>query len=61
MTLVLMSQRGDIVTLSGSLKVSDNPLDSQNNRLYRSQLSLRHNETIMKSSDSGAFSIEHYS
>uniref|UniRef100_H2TBV4 P2X purinoceptor n=1 Tax=Takifugu rubripes TaxID=31033 RepID=H2TBV4_TAKRU len=41
-------------------EVSDNPLDSQS-RLYRSQLSLRHNETIMKSSDSGAFSIEHYS
>ncbi|KAG7235870.1 hypothetical protein INR49_002067 [Caranx melampygus] len=40
--------------------VSDNPLDSQSNGFYRSQLSLRHNETIMRSSDSGAFSIEHY-
>uniref|UniRef100_A0A671UXU6 P2X purinoceptor n=1 Tax=Sparus aurata TaxID=8175 RepID=A0A671UXU6_SPAAU len=42
-------------------EVSDNPLDSQSNGFYRSQLSLRHNETIMRSSDSGAFSIEHYS
>uniref|UniRef100_A0A3Q4BNH1 P2X purinoceptor n=1 Tax=Mola mola TaxID=94237 RepID=A0A3Q4BNH1_MOLML len=42
-------------------EVSDSPLDSQTNGFYRSQLSLRPNETIMKSSDSGAFSIEHYS
>ncbi|XP_027138404.1 P2X purinoceptor 3b [Larimichthys crocea] len=41
-------------------EVSDSPLDSQSNGFYRSQLSLRHNETIMRSSDSGAFSIEHY-
>ncbi|XP_051242387.1 P2X purinoceptor 3b [Dicentrarchus labrax] len=41
-------------------EVSDNPQDSHSNGLYRSQLSLRHNETIMRSSDSGAFSIEHY-
>ncbi|KAM6940899.1 P2X purinoceptor 3-like isoform 3-T6 [Lycodopsis pacificus] len=42
-------------------EVSDSPLDFQSNGLYRSQLSLRHNEAIMRSSDSGAFSIEHYS
>ncbi|KAF1395685.1 hypothetical protein PFLUV_G00014240 [Perca fluviatilis] len=42
-------------------EVSDSPLDSHNNGLYRSQLSLRHSEAIMRSSDSGAFSIEHYS
>ncbi|XP_034087720.1 P2X purinoceptor 3-like [Gymnodraco acuticeps] len=42
-------------------EVSDNPLDSQSNGLYRSQLSLRHTEYMMRSSDSGAFSIEHYS
>ncbi|XP_040002523.1 P2X purinoceptor 3b [Xiphias gladius] len=42
-------------------EVSDSPLESQSNRFYHSQLSLRHNETIMRSSDSGAFSIEHYS
>ncbi|XP_060949965.1 P2X purinoceptor 3b [Limanda limanda] len=42
-------------------EVSDSPLDNQRNGLYRSQLSLRHNETLMRSSDSGAFSIEHYS
>uniref|UniRef100_H3DQJ2 P2X purinoceptor n=2 Tax=Tetraodon nigroviridis TaxID=99883 RepID=H3DQJ2_TETNG len=41
-------------------EVSDN-LDSQSNRFYRSQLSLRHHETMMKSTDSGAFSIEHFS
>ncbi|XP_054459830.1 P2X purinoceptor 3b [Anoplopoma fimbria] len=41
-------------------EVSDSPLDFQSNGFYRSQLSLRHNETIMRSSDSGAFSIEHY-
>lgn len=34
--------------------------DSQSNGLYRSQLSLRNTDLIMKSSDSGAFSIEHY-
>ncbi|XP_035772264.1 P2X purinoceptor 3-like isoform X2 [Neolamprologus brichardi] len=37
--------------------VSDNP--SEGNGLYRSQLSLR--QTMTKSNDSGAFSIEHYS
>ncbi|XP_068583850.1 P2X purinoceptor 3b [Cebidichthys violaceus] len=42
-------------------EVSDSPLDSQSNGFYRSQLSLRHSEAIMRSSDSGAFSIEHYS
>lgn len=42
-------------------EVSDDPLhDSQTNGLYRSQLSLRNTDLIMKSSDSGAFSIEHY-
>lgn len=42
-------------------EVSDDPLhDSQSNGLYRSQLSLRNTDLIMKSSDSGAFSIEHY-
>ncbi|KAF7214524.1 purinergic receptor P2X 3 [Nothobranchius furzeri] len=40
-------------------EVSDDPLDSHSNGLYRSQLSLR--QTTFKSSDSGAFSIEHYS
>ncbi|XP_013885412.1 P2X purinoceptor 3 isoform X2 [Austrofundulus limnaeus] len=39
--------------------VSDNPLDSQSNGLYRSQLSLR--QTTFKSSDSGSFSLERYS
>ncbi|XP_023253005.1 P2X purinoceptor 3-like [Seriola lalandi dorsalis] len=42
-------------------EVSDSPLESQSNGFYRSQLSLRHHETIMRSNDSGAFSIEHYS
>ncbi|XP_068178661.1 P2X purinoceptor 3b [Antennarius striatus] len=42
-------------------EVSDNQLDSPKNGLYRSQLSLRRSENIMKSSDSGAFSIERYS
>lgn len=42
-------------------EVSDDPLhDSQSTGLYRSQLSLRNTDLIMKSSDSGAFSIEHY-
>ncbi|XP_020493426.2 P2X purinoceptor 3 [Labrus bergylta] len=40
-------------------EVSDSPLHNGNG-LYRSQLSLRHNEAIMRSSDSGAFSIEQY-
>ncbi|XP_014912764.1 P2X purinoceptor 3 [Poecilia latipinna] len=40
-------------------EVSDNPLDIQSNGLYHSQLSLRH--THFKSSDSGAFSIDHFS
>ncbi|KAK7929775.1 hypothetical protein WMY93_006170 [Mugilogobius chulae] len=34
--------------------------DSHSNGLCRSQLSLRNTDIIMKSSDSGAFSIEHY-
>ncbi|XP_030580494.1 P2X purinoceptor 3b [Archocentrus centrarchus] len=38
-------------------EVSDSP--SKSNGLYRSQLSLR--QTMTKSNDSGAFSIEHYS
>ncbi|XP_041840298.1 P2X purinoceptor 3-like [Melanotaenia boesemani] len=37
-------------------EVSDSPLESQSNSFYRSQLSLR--QTTLKSSDSGAFSIE---
>ncbi|XP_030005635.1 P2X purinoceptor 3b [Sphaeramia orbicularis] len=41
-------------------EVSDDPLDSQGKGLYRSQLSLRHSDDIMRSSDSGAFSLEHY-
>ncbi|KAM7009536.1 P2X purinoceptor 3-like [Tautogolabrus adspersus] len=40
-------------------EVSDSPLHNGNG-LYRSQLSLRHNESVMRSSDSGAFSIEQY-
>ncbi|XP_037546359.1 LOW QUALITY PROTEIN: P2X purinoceptor 3-like [Nematolebias whitei] len=40
-------------------EVSDNPLDTQNNGLFHSQLSLR--QSAFKSSDSGAFSIERYS
>uniref|UniRef100_A0A672I8T6 P2X purinoceptor n=1 Tax=Salarias fasciatus TaxID=181472 RepID=A0A672I8T6_SALFA len=39
-------------------EVSDSPLEPQKNGLYRSQLSLR--QHMMRSSDSGAFSIEHY-
>lgn len=41
-------------------EVSDSPVDSQSNGLYRSSLSLRNADIIMKSRDSGAFSIEHY-
>lgn len=42
-------------------EVSDDPLhDSQSNGLCHSQLSLRNTDLNMKSSDSGAFSNEHY-
>lgn len=33
-------------------EVSDRPLDTQTNGFYRSQLSLRHSDSGMKSSDS---------
>ncbi|XP_061552928.1 P2X purinoceptor 3-like isoform X2 [Phyllopteryx taeniolatus] len=42
-------------------EVSDNSLDSQNSRLYRSQLSHQNNEAFMKSSDLGSYSTEYYS
>ncbi|XP_077381639.1 P2X purinoceptor 3-like isoform X2 [Festucalex cinctus] len=42
-------------------EVSDNSLDSQNNRLYRSQISLQNNDMFMKSSDLGSYSIEYCS
>ncbi|XP_024914274.1 P2X purinoceptor 3b [Cynoglossus semilaevis] len=40
-------------------EVTDSPLES--NTFYRSQTSLRYHETFTRSSDSGAFSIEHLS
>lgn len=44
-----------------ALQVSDSPIECKPAGLYLSQLSLRHNELIMRSSDSGAFSIDPYS
>ncbi|XP_061825611.1 P2X purinoceptor 3-like [Nerophis lumbriciformis] len=42
-------------------EVLDNSVDSLNNRLYRSQLSLQNDVTMVNSSDWGAYSIDSYS